>query len=476
MLKVNSDKKIKVSRIGILFLVITVILFGIVGVIYYNEANIVWTKVVSRLVITMMICQIYCLWKVKKNLFCFEIWFTMFSYLFMFGQIILVGIFRIDQINALGHMRNVLDTRYSPEIMLKSALFILSCIQVIVTFFVIKNNKRDKVRKIIIKKRYPEVFSAAVVLLMIGFPCHLIYSLRMIIRAQIYKSYDAIIDTSGLIDDFSNFFVYGLICLIFSGYITKKKLSIIIVLSMCYFVVIMGLTGDRRYQIVSIIVLLLAFFKSKKITFSWKWLLIGVVGYFMLLLFYILREIRTENLVSGIQLINLIIKMLGSNNILVQTLYEFGGSFYTVCLAFKYIPEFIPFKYGLTILSGIISIIPLGFIYQDMQIFTVGRLASELMDIGKTTVGASVFADLYGNFGIVGGLVFAAFFGLFLMKLFYLKQKKWTKGYFEARYYILFYVLIHLVRASFTEVIRTGVWGLMALYISSLILTRRRNL
>ena len=472
MMYFNSKKKIKISRIYFLFLVITVVMFGIVGFIYYNEVNITCLKALARLSVIMMTCQVYFLWKVKKNFFCFEIWFVVFSYLFTFGQIILVGLFGMKEITALGHRRNILDSRYSLEIMIKSALFILSCIQVMVVFFLKKNKEDRKFRRE--RKRYSEVFSAAIVLLVIGLPCHLVYCLRMVEKAQSFKSYDAIIDTSGLVDDFANFFIYGLICLIFSGYISKKNLSIIIALTVCYLVIIMGLTGDRRYQIVSIIVLLFAFFRTHKFKFSWKWLLMGIVVYFMLSLFYILREIRTENLVSGGELINIFIKMLGSKNILVQTLYEFGGTFYTVCLAFKYIPEIIPFKCGFTIVSGLISIIPLGFLYQNTKIFTIGRLASELMNIGKTTVGASIFADLYGNFGIIGGIIFAGIFGVILEKILYSEKRKWSKGYFEARYYILFYALIHLVRASFTEVIRTSVWGLMSLFISSLILKRRK--
>lgn len=465
MVYLSNKKKITISYTWLQSLVVTVILFLFLSIIYYNEINIKWIKTLSRLAVLMMGYQIYILLKTKRNFFSFEIWFVIFSYLFMFGQLIIVGLFGIEKITALGYNRNVLDYRYSSDEMFRAAIFILCCIQSMVTFFVIKSNKKCE----IITKQYPEILSAAIVMILIGLPCHLIYSVRMISIAQNFNSYDAITEKSGLVDDFANFFIYGLICLIFSKYISRKKLNILLLIVICYFIIIMGLTGDRRYQVVSIMVLLLAFLKSKKTKFSWKYIFLCVTGYFMLLLFYVLREIRTDSLVSGVKLFQIILEKLGSNtNILLQTLYEFGGSFYTVCLGFKYMPQVIPFKYGLTIISGIISIIPLGFLYQNMKIFTVGRLGAELMKVGSTTVGTSIFADLYGNFGFIGGIIFSAFIGFILMKIFYSKKDKFSKGYFEARYYILFYALIHIVRASFTEVIRTSVWGLIILYISSL--------
>ena len=95
------------------------------------------------------------------------------------------------------------------------------------------------------------------------------------------------------------------------------------------------------------------------------------------------------------------------------------------------------------------------------------------MSVGATTVGASIFADFYGNFGFVGGIIGAGVIGVILVRLFYAKIDKLSIGYFNARYYILFYALIHIARASFTEVIRTTAWGLLVMYVSSKIFLRR---
>ena len=466
----DFPKRMMVPSVCLQSLVVTCILFFVLYFICAGHIDSKWPKIISIIAVIMLCYQIYVLRRTGRDFFSFEIWLVIFSYLFMFGQIILVGLFGIETITALGYDRSVLDQRYSNEIMIQASMFVLSCIQMMVTCFVGYQNKKSAA----VEKYFPEVFSAAIVMIAIGLPCHLIYSGRMIILAQTFGSYDAIIDRSGLIDDFSTFFIYGVICLIFSGRIAWKKQKIVIFIVIGYLVLVMGLTGDRRYQVASIIVLILSVFKVRKLNFSWKYIMLGVAGYFLLTLFYVLREIRTDNLVSFTQLIQIFINAMSfDNNILVQTMYEFGGSFYTVCLAFKYIPQVISFKYGLTIISGLISIIPLGFLYQNSKLFTTGRLASELMSVGATTVGASIFADFYGNFGFVGGIIGAGVIGVILVRLFYAKIDKLSIGYFNARYYILFYALIHIARASFTEVIRTTAWGLLVMYVSSKIFLRR---
>ena len=468
--KINGNtNRIMVPYIWIWSLFATFVLFFLLYILYDSTVNNEWPKLISFIAVGMMAFQLFMLKKAGRNFFSFEIWFTIFSYLFMFGQIFLVGLLGIDEITALGHDRSVFDPRYSAETMYHAAIFVLACIQIMVTFFLTCQIKRNDEESCC-----PEIFYVAVIMIIIGLPCHLIYSGRMIILAQTFSSYDAIVDQSGLIDDFANFFIYGLICLIFSRKINWQRMKIIIFVVICYLVLVMGLTGDRRYQIVSILVLLLSAFKAKKIRFSWKYLMLGIAGYFFLTLFYVLREIRTDSLVSLTQLINLYIDTFESkNNILIQTLYEFGSSFYTVCLAFKYMPDTLSFKYGLTIISGIVSIIPLGFLYSNSKIFTAGRLASELMGLGATTVGASIYADFYGNFGFVGGIVCAACLGLIVGKLFYIEKTNFSNDYYDARYFILFYALIHLARASFTEVIRTTTWGLLVLFILRVLFMRR---
>lgn len=470
----GKEKGLYVSVKWLIHVVITIVftIFASVSLNKMSDSN--WTSTISIIVVIMLCYQMISLVKSGKRYFSFEIGFILMSYLFMFGQIVLDGFFGITQIEALGYHRAVIDSRYDSTTMFHASVFILLCIQWIFLAFVVRKNKEIEITE----KHDPAVFSAAVPLIVIGLPCHILYSIQMIIMAQAGGSYNAILDQTGLIDDFANFFIYGLICLIFSNKLSKNKIKTILIFVTLYLVVIMALTGDRRYQIVSIIVLFLAYLKCYNVKIGINFVGLAVVGYLFLSLFYVLREIREDSLVSIGGFLSTYGKMIVGTrtSILTQTLYEFGGSFYTVCLAVKFMPSIIGYKYGLTILSGLISIIPLGFLYQNSNVFQNGRLAAQLMQVGVTTVGGSVYADLYGNFGFVFGIVASAILGIILFSVFNKSENSKHGVCFEnARYYILFYALIHLARASFTEVIRTATWGLIILYIAYYLKTRRSN-
>lgn len=461
----KNQKSLNINPLWILELFITIILILTITIIYKQDFGANSIKIVASIAIIMFINHILVLFKSGKKFLSFEFWFISLSYLFMFGQIFLHGLFNVTTIDALSHTRPVLDTRYTITLIYTSSLFIIGCIQLIFLFMILtkKTNQNNELNKIDYK-----LYITSKIMFLIGIPCHFIYSIRMISLAQTAKSYDSITEVSGLIDDFSNLMIYGIICLLFSKKLKKKTAKIFLLGVIAYLGIVMMLTGDRRYQTVSIIVILLSYLKAYNIKFSIKniWLLVG--GYLALGIFYLLREIRTNQIMTLFDFISQFLKILfnSDTNILTQTLYEFGGSIYTVCLAQKFIPSIINYKLGKTILSGTIAIFPFGFLYQDSNLFKSGRLAAELMEAGKTTVGGSIYSDLYGNFGFIGGLAVAAIIGLLFHFLFNKKHKQnKTANFINAKYYILFYALLHLVRASFTEVIRTSVWGITILLV-----------
>lgn len=421
-----------------------------------------WTKIVAWLALILCLFQIVSLLKANRSFFSFEVWLVIFSYLFMFGQIFIVGVLGIDSIYALGHNRPVLDARYDAKTIAQACVVILTCIQCLVFGFLLVS----PIKETSDNEYHHKGYIASIILLIIGVPCHLTTSISMVYYAQSSGSYDAIAERAGLADDFSNFFIYGLLCLLFSNKVTKRKVLVIYAGTCAYLALVMMLTGDRRYQAVAIIVLVLAYIRHYKVKLSFKYVWIVFGGYLLLNLFFVLREIRTDSLVSVGGFVEIYLEMLTNpaNNIIVQTLYEFGGSIYTVCLAIKYIPNTIEYGLGSTILSGLMAVIPGGFLYQETALFQKGRIAVHLMEAGNTTVGGSLYQDLYGNFGYGCGII-AVLIGAMLSKLVNGKKQQIDCSYFKTRYYIAFYALIHLARASFTEVIRTVVWGLAVLYV-----------
>lgn len=439
-------------------------------ILHYIPDN--WTTIISYLSFFLFCFQVYSLKKTRHRIWSFECWFLFLSYLFMFGQVLLSGLFDIQYIEALGFHRPVIDQRYSEWSMFISSAFILASIQAINNGFILIK----PISIITIENRYKD-YILAKILLFIGFPCHLLYSTSMISYAQRGGSYNDIVDQSGLIDDFSNFFIYGMIALIFSKKLNRKAITIVILAVLSYFLIIMSLTGDRRYQIVSIIVIFLGYlhcYSTYNILTLFKYIL---YSYPVLVLLYLLREIRENSLLSFFDFVPLYYNALFElgGNIFTQTLYEFGGSFYTVCLAFTYIPLYIGYEYGLTIIVGLFKIFPFGFAYQDLDFYKEGYISVKLMNLGSTTVGASIYADLYANFGIFCGLLISLIVGIVIGKLINKSFMDKSYCYNMTRYFIIFYSLIHLVRASFTEVIRNVVWGLAILFFIEFILKRYSN-
>lgn len=462
--KAGSVKKTKAIFFLNILILVFISLLSILAIKYDigNYSN--WETILGWSAICLLVVQIISLLLVDINFTDVQFFFLLFFYLFMFGQIILKGVLGVDTIESTGHVQTLMDSRYTDQNMMYSAIFILCCIQGLVCGFLAKPSPMPQVAEM---SSSNTLLYTGIGILLFAVPCQLLYCIQMISVAQTSASYEYLSSSTGLIDDFANFTVPGFICLFFSKKLSKCKLTILMLLLVVYYAVVMICTGDRRYQVVSIIVLALAYIKINRIKFSYKYVPLIVVAIWGLNLLTVLRNIRYGGLVSiGEFFTNYASDVFSlGGGVIGQTLYEFGGSFYTVCLALKFVPEMITFRFGTTILSGIISIIPLGFFYQQSAIYSYGRIAQDLMDLGNTTVGASVMQDFFTNFGWSGGIIATFFLGLIISRLFRVTDKGIKSGLYWVKYYTLFYALIHLPRASFTEVIRTGVWGIAFLYL-----------
>lgn len=424
-----------------------------------------WEQQIGYLALILMANQIISLWNCGCRFTGFEMWFIVFFYLFMFGQVMLKGVFGVSEIESTGYTQTIMDPRYNDSLMYKSAIFIICCIQAVACGLIRKKTEFGK--NIEQRKVSSRLYKTGIVLLIIGIPCHLWYSIDMVFQAQAGSSYDAIEEGIGLIDDFANFLVPGMLCIIFSNKISKLRMRFIIAGVLTYLALVMITTGDRRYQTVTMIVLILAYMRGNNIRFSLKQVWLVAAAMVLLNGFVVLRNIRTNSLVG----VGDFFSAYGSNlfafdnNVIYQTMYEFGVSFYTVCLAIKNIPAQLSYRFGATLISGGLTIIPVGFVYQDWDIYTFGRIAPKLMQLGRTSVGGSMIADAFGNFGWLGGIVFSFLIGVFFKKVLTFKRDTKNVELQWAKYYTVFYACIHLVRASFSEVIRTIVWGVGILYI-----------
>ena len=96
-------------------------------------------------------------------------------------------------------------------------------------------------------------------------PFRLFEDIKAILETQTFKTYSALTSTSGITDDIAALFVPAVIYIV-AGISDKKsnnRISKIILLStIFYFIAVMVLTGDRRYQTTAIISITLCYIYS----------------------------------------------------------------------------------------------------------------------------------------------------------------------------------------------------------------------
>ena len=109
-------------------------------------------------------------------------------------------------------------------------------------------------------------------------------------------------------------------------------------------------------------------------------------------------------------------------------------------------------------------IIPVGFLYQNWEIVKFGGIASAVERFSGSAIGGAMIGDLYGNFGYAGGIICALLVGIIIRKMISFRNEK-NIDIESVKYFTLFYTLIHLARASFSEVIRTTVWCIGIVYL-----------
>lgn len=459
----NSYRKLKI--VSILLLLITLFSFYYFCSILENNSN--WVMILGYISLILLGVQIFILLKAGYKLSSFQILFILSLYIFMFGRIILVGVLGINEIYSERFFREVLgSTKINNHILMLTSVFVLCCIQAIVSGLIL--NKRDDLFSKKYLYEFPDyiLFKTGLWVLIIGLPCHILYSVKIISWTQTSSSYNEIQDISGLLDDFANFLVPGVMCIIFSNYLDKKKILRLCIFLFVYLLCVMILTGDRRYQSAVIISVILAIIYRYSIKFSWKSIIIVACIIIMLNLFTTIREIRNNNLVSLESFFSEYSKSIFTfkSNFISQTLYEFGVSIYSVAYVISAIPSVTGFRYGMTFLRAILLIIPAGFLYQDWDFVKFAGISSIAEDYSGSAIGGAMLSDLYGNFGFLGGIIASFIIGLCFAQIFRIRKGKQYQLE-NVRYFVLFYSLIHLARASFSEVFRTALWSLFIVYL-----------
>ncbi len=446
----DNIKKISNKNVVLVLLHFTLlIILAVYGFISWENPDIIyrWSAAITCIAIILLIIQIATFRLLKIEITDFRIWFIILTFIFMFGRIFL-NAFHLDN----GIFWDLMN-RHSPLILYHTSIYILCCIQSIFFGFILFEKPKQKTEPIEIssEKINKLMYSTGIILLLFSAPFRLFTDITWIMEAQAVGSYSAVTSSTGLADDFAFLVVPSIIFIIASGKLQPKTSLKILIAIIGYFVVVMILTGDRRYPMTAILALVLCYFKIFDMKFKVRQIIVWVAGAFLILnLLAVLRDVRHSDLTSLGNFFTAYGKDILGKSTLTETLSEFGLTFFSVVHIFEYVPSFIPFQYGFSFIASIPSLLPIGWLFGDL--FSQASLSGQINPMAGAPVGASLLGDLYGNFGWFT-IPIAIIAGLFISKIFKINNKGSSRMEI-AKYYSLFYILINLVRASFFEVFR----------------------
>lgn len=414
---------------------------------YYNvnNSNGNWSVIISYISIFTLFLQLISQRKIGFGVYDFAMYFFIFSHIFMFGNIYLLAMNKSEFISW------GLINRYEINLLFNSALFTLCYLQILNLGIIIfaKNKKENFSYKYKIEIKDKAVKNIGMALAVISLPFKLIIDTGNIIAAQSVGSYYALESQSGIADDIAILFVPSVIFLLNSS-IGKKKKNILVIIFIIYSTLFMVLTGDRRYQFIGIVVVLLNYLYINKVKLKLsKVLIISVIGSIGLNMLTLISDIRQNSLVSISEFFSEDLEKFFSLDFIYKVFGEFGLSFMTVVIAMKNVPFLLPFQKGFSFWGAIPTILPIGWIFPDF--FYKVSIFRRLYDIEGYPVGASLPGELYANFGWIS-LIFTFIIGGFIGK--YFKFNKTSNSLIVAQYFSVFYILINIVRASFLEVAR----------------------
>lgn len=448
----------KIAKKNFIFNIINLIFFYILYALTYldwwknPQSN--WQVTISLLILLLIVYYLIVFKSLKAHITDFSVWFFLLHFLFMFGRIILAAL-NMDQTLYWN-----LSRYYDNNVQRKAAFYSLCCIQAIFTgYFLIHRTKEYTIIK---KQNHLEdwrTFATGIVLIIITFPLKIYVDYSIYLISKISGEYVINSSTNGVIKALSLLSGAGIIFILSSGYFSKVKVLFFFGAISVYYIISMIVTGDRRYTVTILICSALCYLKKYKIKLRKRTILTLIfLSYIGIGLLTTIKDIRKMENVELSLIFSLFMKYLIEGKIFYELLAEFGLSFFTVVNSINYSPIAIPFLNGKTLITAFLSVIPgIGRILGDF--IDSASLSLVYCKLSTFPVGGSLLCDLYGNFGILAPF-FGIMVGLFLSKVFN-EYKIEYSNYNMARYYLLFYLLLNIIRCDFNEILRVIIYGLI---------------
>lgn len=464
-----KNYKVKTKNLIILLINIAFIVSFLFWSLKYlnNEENITNPhELLFMWICTLVIIQMICFRLKRVSIYDFGLWFVIISYFFMFGFIFIDG-FDLESSLVWNPIKY-----YNYNELFKAYSFAILALNCFSTGYLIIYDKKKSINKqeFCAEAVNKKMYFIGVFLSIISVISKFITDIKMIVATQGANSYTAYstATSTGIFDDLAYLCLPSLFFVFYSGNISEKSKKRIFCFFIIYFVMMMLLTGSRKVQVFSILVLTLGYNfsieKKNKGKVVWKFILATISLIILVNILIIIRNNRFELSTIIPTFIDNLLSLNLFKNILGEVFVETGITLLSVASIIKVVPEVMPFQYGLTFIRTIPSIMPIGWLIGDF--FAKASSTNVINSYTKLPVGSSFIGDLYWNWGFLGGIIAAFIFGEIIAKL--LKIDTTNKRFGYALYFSFFSQLIILVRAELFDIFRS----LFMIWLVALIIKR----
>jgi oligosaccharide repeat unit polymerase len=463
-----STKKLLLFFFYLIYvMIITVTLSSI------NVADSTWLFLVTVIIAINFMIHILVFKVIEIKLFSMIGLFTIFLYLFHFGQVLLAGFFPYYIYQNYNYIKY-----FDPE-SLKETIFICVLFLNMMILGIILFNLTPKSAKKLTPLEATVDSQTGLdlckklgwITLLFSAPFQFYYDFLNIMHSYLggyLATYSS--DKIGIIYAFGNF-IYVAFALLIIGYKDNKKKSIAFFLFFIVYIGIAMLTGNRGHQIVALIVI---FYIASKTILKIKVrdiliiILICWLGSIFMNMIYDTRNIGIYYFLNNFS--SLFLKHIGTNPFF-EINGNFGDTIETPYLVVTQMDHSISPAFGLTYLYSFASLLPnLGGVFT-----TINQAANFPVLLNGSALGGSFIGEFFYNFKYYG-IIPILIFGGILSKI----SNKFEDAFYGKDYFAIIFLLpiiinsLWWVRDSFANMVRPIIWQSLFSYFVLVLLKQRK--
>lgn len=246
----------------------------------------------------------------------------------------------------------------------------------------------------------------------------------------------------------------------------KKHIRIFILIAMLLDVLTSLYVGGRSGAFMTLLGIIVAYHYFIK-PFTRKQIILGgIAGYFAMAMSNAISISRVE---SGRSVTDFIAGIFNGTNVISEFIGELGWNLTSICWTMDLVPSSYPYRYGMSYLVSLLTLIPSSFFGGKHPIVTWANLGDWLQSsLGLTSgPGYTMVAESYINFGWFGALALVVE-GIIIAKVIARVDRKNTEKNLLGSTFqviIIMTVMKSLTRASVSAAMRTILLVIIPLYI-----------